>query len=60
MTVTNTKGAQPGAHCAGQPQRLITVTGGKWTTYRAMAEDVLEKCFDKKSLLPKAKPGSDH
>ena len=24
---------------------LITVTGGKWTTYRAMAEDVLEKCF---------------
>jgi len=25
---------------------LVTVTGGKWTTYRAMAEDVLEKCFD--------------
>jgi glycerol-3-phosphate dehydrogenase len=25
---------------------LITVTGGKWTTYRAMAEDVLEQCFD--------------
>lgn len=25
---------------------LITVTGGKWTTYRAMAEDVLDKCFD--------------
>ena len=24
---------------------LVTVTGGKWTTYRAMAEDVLEKCF---------------
>lgn len=24
---------------------LITVTGGKWTTYRAMAEDVLQKCF---------------
>ncbi len=23
---------------------LVTVTGGKWTTYRAMAEDVLEKC----------------
>lgn len=35
---------------------LITVTGGKWTTYRAMAEDVLEKCFEK-SLLPKAKRG---
>ncbi|MDO9403132.1 MAG: glycerol-3-phosphate dehydrogenase/oxidase [Polaromonas sp.] len=35
---------------------LVTVTGGKWTTYRAMAEDVLDKCFAA-SLLP-AKPGS--
>ena len=26
---------------------LVTVTGGKWTTYRAMAEDVLQKCFDR-------------
>jgi glycerol-3-phosphate dehydrogenase len=25
---------------------LVTVTGGKWTTYRAMAEDVLAKCAD--------------
>lgn len=25
---------------------LITVTGGKWTTYRAMAEDVLDACVD--------------
>jgi glycerol-3-phosphate dehydrogenase len=24
---------------------LVTVTGGKWTTYRAMAEDVLAKCM---------------
>ena len=24
---------------------LVTVTGGKWTTYRAMAEDVLDECF---------------
>ncbi len=23
---------------------LVTVTGGKWTTYRAMAEDVLDEC----------------
>ncbi len=23
---------------------LVTVTGGKWTTYRAMAEDVLQHC----------------
>lgn len=30
---------------------LVTVTGGKWTTYRAMAEDVLAKCFGA-ALLP--------
>ncbi|MBF5002714.1 glycerol-3-phosphate dehydrogenase/oxidase [Diaphorobacter caeni] len=30
---------------------LVTVTGGKWTTYRAMAEDVLQHCMDAK-LLP--------
>jgi glycerol-3-phosphate dehydrogenase len=47
---------------------LVTVTGGKWTTYRAMAEDVLGKCFEK-SLLVKKGPsvtsklpllGADH
>jgi glycerol-3-phosphate dehydrogenase len=30
---------------------LVTVTGGKWTTYRSMAEDVLEKCQEA-GLLP--------
>jgi glycerol-3-phosphate dehydrogenase len=24
---------------------LVTITGGKWTTYRAMAEDVLDQCM---------------
>ena len=33
---------------------LVTVTGGKWTTYRAMAEDVLEQCFDAKLLVTRA------
>lgn len=28
------------------PSGMVTVTGGKWTTYRAMAEDVLAKCVD--------------
>lgn len=28
------------------PSKLVTVTGGKWTTYRAMAEDVLAKCME--------------
>jgi glycerol-3-phosphate dehydrogenase len=32
---------------------LVTVTGGKWTTYRAMAEDVLTKCFEKRLLEPR-------
>jgi len=35
---------------------LVTVTGGKWTTYRAMAEDVLQTCFDK-GLLPVVSAG---
>ena len=29
---------------------LVTVTGGKWTTYRAMAEDVLDRCFSAQLL----------
>ena len=35
---------------------LVTVTGGKWTTYRAMAEDVLQKCMDH-HLLPARSAG---
>jgi glycerol-3-phosphate dehydrogenase len=31
------------------------VTGGKWTTYRAMAEDVLAKCMDKGFLVRTSK-----
>ena len=32
---------------------LVTVTGGKWTTYRAMAADVLARCTQAGVLLPK-------
>ncbi len=35
---------------------LITVTGGKWTTYRAMAEDVLNHAMDAQ-LLPQRAGG---
>jgi glycerol-3-phosphate dehydrogenase len=35
---------------------MVTVTGGKWTTYRAMAEDVLDRCFDSQ-LLPRRTGG---
>ncbi len=39
---------------------LVTVTGGKWTTYRAMADDVLARCFDA-GLLPRRAGGlSEH
>jgi len=34
---------------------LVTVTGGKWTTYRSMAEDVLDRCMTR-GLLPR-RPG---
>jgi glycerol-3-phosphate dehydrogenase len=34
---------------------LLTVTGGKWTTYRAMAEDVLNRA-EEAQLLPRLKP----
>lgn len=33
------------------PSGMVTVTGGKWTTYRAMAEDVMTACF-KAGVLP--------
>ena len=36
---------------------LVTVTGGKWTTYRAMAEDVLAHCFDA-GLVPTRAAGA--
>jgi glycerol-3-phosphate dehydrogenase len=35
---------------------LVTVTGGKWTTYRAMAQDVLDKCADSR-LLERTRAG---
>ncbi len=35
---------------------LVSVTGGKWTTYRAMAEDVLERCMARR-LLPNRAAG---
>lgn len=38
---------------AVSPTGLVTVTGGKWTTYRAMAEDVLDRCFDEDLLPPR-------
>ncbi len=36
---------------------LVTVTGGKWTTYRAMAEDVLASCMSH-GLVPRRPAGA--
>nr|WP_315427110.1 glycerol-3-phosphate dehydrogenase/oxidase [uncultured Albidiferax sp.] len=52
----NTKGISREHTVLVSRSGLVTVTGGKWTTYRAMAEDVLDKCFDA-SLLQPRKPG---
>ncbi len=53
----NTKGLSREHTVLVSRSGLVTVTGGKWTTYRAMAEDVLTKCL-KKSLLKAARPSS--
>ncbi len=37
------------------PGGMVTVTGGKWTTYRAMAEDVLQVCAGH-GLVPSLPP----
>ena len=39
------------------PSGLVTVTGGKWTTYRAMAQDVLKQCMTH-GLLPSRPAGA--
>jgi glycerol-3-phosphate dehydrogenase len=39
---------------------LITVTGGKWTTYRSMAEDVMEACIESGGLPRRFGESSRH
>jgi glycerol-3-phosphate dehydrogenase len=38
-----------------RPDGLVSVTGGKWTTYRSMAQDVLNRCLDA-GLVPRRGP----
>lgn len=49
----STKGLSREHTVVVDPNGLVTVTGGKWTTYRAMAEDVLDRCFDAGRLPPR-------
>jgi glycerol-3-phosphate dehydrogenase len=51
----NTKGISREHTVLVSRSGLVTVTGGKWTTYRAMAEDVLSKCEEKGLLKATAK-----
>lgn len=50
-TVRDTKAVSREHAIVVSPHGLVTVTGGKWTTYRAMAEDVLATCM-RAALLP--------
>ncbi len=43
----NTKGLSREHTVLVSRSGLVTVTGGKWTTYRAMAEDVLAQCLER-------------
>ena len=52
----NTKGLSREHTVLVSRSGLVTVTGGKWTTYRAMAEDVLDKCMQA-GLLQRARAG---
>jgi glycerol-3-phosphate dehydrogenase len=52
----NTKGISREHTVLVSRSGLVTVTGGKWTTYRAMAEDVLDQCAGH-ALLEKRKKG---
>jgi glycerol-3-phosphate dehydrogenase len=54
----NTKGLSREHTVLVSKTGLVTVTGGKWTTYRAMAEDVLAKCEEAKLLPAVAAPGA--
>ncbi len=52
----NTKGLSREHTVLVSRSGLVTVTGGKWTTYRAMAEDVLTVCAQR-ALLASRKGG---
>jgi glycerol-3-phosphate dehydrogenase len=56
----NTKGLSREHTILVSRSKLVTVTGGKWTTYRAIAEDVLSKCIQKGLLDDRAAGVTQH
>jgi glycerol-3-phosphate dehydrogenase len=47
-------------HISVSPSGLLTITGGKWTTYRLMAEDVIDKAVAQAGLMPRSGSGTLH
>ena len=56
----NTKGISREHTVLVSRSGLVTVTGGKWTTYRAMAEDVLDACAEKLLLESRKRGATTH
>src|SRR6185437_8808365 len=42
------------------PHKLVTIVGGKWTTYRKMAEDVVNRAIEVGELQPKSKSQTEN
>jgi glycerol-3-phosphate dehydrogenase len=58
--IGNTKAISREHTIVSSKSGLITVTGGKWTTYRAMAEDVLSHAMDAQLLPQRAGGVTNH
>lgn len=50
----NTKGLSREHTVLVSKRGLVTVTGGKWTTYRAMAEDVMSACVKSRLIAERS------
>jgi len=42
------------------PSGLVTIAGGKWTTYRKMSQDAVDACISSNAALSHAKPCGTH
>jgi glycerol-3-phosphate dehydrogenase len=56
----NTKGLSREHTILISKSGLVTVTGGKWTTYRAMAEDVVNRCIEARLLSGSSAGATTH
>ena len=56
----NTKGLSREHTVLVSRNGLVTVTGGKWTTYRAMAEDVLSACAERQLIERRPSGATTH